>query len=42
MELLELSGFYDIHYAKFRVPVRVDQVPPVAQGLQQGQRLKWD
>ena len=27
---------------KFRVPARVNQIPPVAQGLQQVKRLEWD
>ena len=42
MELVETSGVNDTHYGQFRVPIRVNQVPPVAQGLQQVRRLEWD
>ena len=38
MELMELSGISDLHYAQFRVLVRGNQVSPVAQGLQQDQK----
>ena len=38
MELVELSGVDDTHYGQFRVQARGNQVPPAAQGLQQGQK----
>ena len=38
MELVEMSGINDTHYGQFRIQIRVNQVPPVAQGLQQGQK----
>ena len=37
-----MSGVDDTHYVQFRAPVKVIQVPPVAQGLQQVRQLKWD
>ena len=38
MELVELSGIDDTHYGQLRVLVRVNQVPAVAQGVQQGMK----
>ena len=39
---MALSGVNDIHYGQFRIPVRVNQVLPVAQGLQWVSKLEWD
>ena len=32
------GGLNDTHFGQFRVPIRVNQVPPVVQGLHQGQK----
>ena len=41
-ELVRPSRVDDTHYGLFRVPVRVNQVCPVDQGLQQVRRLNWN
>ena len=42
MEFRELSRVNDAHFGHVRVPVRMNQVSPVTQGLQQIRRLRWD
>ena len=40
MELTESHGVNGSHYGQLRIPLMVNQVPLVTQGLQQGQKAE--
>ena len=41
-ELVESSGVDDTCYGQFKLPIRVNQLPVMSQGLQQVRRIEWD